>query len=151
MAYLTLRAVQFDQTTVSANLRIMCREEVGQSLQGRVRFLLRVRLQHGNHSDCSSGALSDRRRWLGIFAVAQLTQLPDQHVHVLPDPICGMPGGSSTPKMDLRTGLRVPRTRSTLRRWIFQEDQGSFFRLFQESRAPCQRMRYFRKQENSIS
>jgi hypothetical protein len=122
VAYLTLRAVQFDQTPVSANLRIICREEVGQSLQGRVRFLLRARLQHGNHSDCSSGALSDRRRWLGIFAVAQLTELPDQHAHVLPDPIRGMPGGSSTPKIDLITGFRVPRTKSPLRRCIFQED-----------------------------
>jgi hypothetical protein len=60
----------------------------------------------------ASGALSDRWRGLGIFAVAQLTQLPDQHVYVLPDPICGMPGGSSTPKIDLRTRFRVPRTES---------------------------------------
>jgi hypothetical protein len=55
-------------------LRIVSREEVGQSLQGRVRFLLGVRLQDGNRSECSSGALSGR--WLGlglgIFAVAQL-------------------------------------------------------------------------------
>jgi len=75
--YLTLRAVQCDQTTVSITLSIMCMDEVGQSLQGRVRFLLRVRLQHGNRIDCSSGALSDRWRGLGIFAVAQLTRLPD--------------------------------------------------------------------------
>ena len=45
---------------------------MGQSLQGRVRFLLRVRLQHGNCLDCSSGAFSARRWGLGIFALAAL-------------------------------------------------------------------------------
>jgi hypothetical protein len=72
-------------------------EEVGQSLQERVRFVLRVRLQHGNNLDCSAGAFSARRRWLGIFAVAALTRLPNKHVHVLFDPICGMPEGRSAP------------------------------------------------------
>jgi hypothetical protein len=71
-----LIVLQFDQTTVGATLRIMCREEVGQSLQGRVRFVLRVRLQHGNYLDCSSGAFSARRRGMGIFAVAALTRRP---------------------------------------------------------------------------
>jgi hypothetical protein len=94
--YLTLRAVQCDQTTIWATPRIMCREEVGQSLQGRVRFILRVRLQHGNYLDCSSSTISARRRGLGIFAVAQLAQPPDKYAHVLPDPICGMPEGKST-------------------------------------------------------
>ena len=68
-----LSAVQCDQTTIWATPRIRCREEVGQSFQGRVRFLLRVRLQHGNYLDCSSGAFSARRRRLGIFALAALT------------------------------------------------------------------------------
>jgi hypothetical protein len=34
---------------------------------------------------------------LGIFAVAALTRLPDKHVHVLVDPIGGMPRGRSAP------------------------------------------------------
>ncbi len=96
--YLTLGVVQSAQTTVRATLRIMCREEVGQSLQGRVRFLLRRRFQHGNNSDCPAGAFSARRRGLGIFAVApELTRLPNQHVHVLFDPLCGVPGAVSAP------------------------------------------------------
>jgi len=61
--------------------RIMCRDEVGQSLQGRVRFVLRVRLQHVNNSDCYIGAISARRRGLGIFAVASLTRMPHKHAH----------------------------------------------------------------------
>jgi hypothetical protein len=73
-----LTVVQCDQTTVWATLRIVCSEEVGQSLQGRVRFLLRVRLQHGNNPDCSSGTFSARRRRMGIFAVAQLKQLHNE-------------------------------------------------------------------------
>jgi hypothetical protein len=89
--------LQFDQTTVCATLRIMCREEVGQSLQGRVRFVLRVRLQHGNYLDCSSGAFSARRRGMGIFAVAALTRLPNKHAHVLFAPICGKHEGRSAP------------------------------------------------------
>jgi hypothetical protein len=88
--YLTLRAVQCDQTTIWATPRIMCREEVGQSLQGRVRFLLRVRLQHVNNIDCSSGTISARRRGLGIFAVAQLAQLPD--TCRVSSPICTVVG-----------------------------------------------------------
>jgi hypothetical protein len=71
------RAVQCDQTTVLATLRIMCREEVGQSLQGRVCFVLRVRLQRVNNIDCSCGAFSAWWRGLGIFAMAPLTRLPD--------------------------------------------------------------------------
>jgi hypothetical protein len=94
--YLTLRAVQCDQTTIWATPRIMCREEVGQSLQGRVRFLLRVRLQHGNYLDCSSGSISGWRRGLGIFEVAQLTRLLDKHVQMLHDLICGIAKGRST-------------------------------------------------------
>jgi hypothetical protein len=86
-----LSAVQCEQTTVWATLRITCREEVGQSLQRRVRFLLRVRLQHGNYLDCSTGAISARRRGLGIFAVAALTSLPDKHARVLIDPFRLMP------------------------------------------------------------
>lgn len=74
-----LTVLKSDQTSVWATLRIMRKEEVGQSLQGRVRFVLRVRLQHGNYRDCSIGALSARRRGLGIFAVAALTRLPDKH------------------------------------------------------------------------
>ena len=35
-----LTVLQCDQTTVLANLKIICREEVGQSLQGQVRFVL---------------------------------------------------------------------------------------------------------------
>src|ERR1039458_8734679 len=79
--YLTLWAVQCDQTTTRATPRIMCREEVGQSLQGRVRFLLRVRLQHVNNIDCSSSSFFAWWRGVGIFAVAQLAQLPDKHLH----------------------------------------------------------------------
>jgi hypothetical protein len=71
------RVLQCDQTTVCASLRIVCSEEVGQSYQGRVRFVLRVRLQHGNNLDCSSGAFSAWGRGLGIFAVAALTRLPN--------------------------------------------------------------------------
>ena len=95
--YLTLRAVQCDQTAIWATPRIVYREELGQSLQGRVRFLLRVRLQHGNYLDCSSGTISDRWWRLGIFAVAQLTQLLDEHVQMLHDPVCGIAEGKSTP------------------------------------------------------
>ena len=58
--------------------RIMCRDEVGQSLKGRVRFVLRVRLQHVNNSDCYRGSFSARRRGLGIFAVASLTRMPNK-------------------------------------------------------------------------
>jgi hypothetical protein len=65
---------QCDQTTVWATLRIVCSEEVGPSLQGRVRFLLGVRLQHGNNPDCPSGTFSARRRRMGIFALAQLNK-----------------------------------------------------------------------------
>ncbi len=79
--------IHCDQTTVWATLRIMCREEVGQSLQGRIRFVLRVRLQHGNNLDYSPGAFSARRRGLGIYTVATLTRLPYKHVHVLLEPM----------------------------------------------------------------
>jgi hypothetical protein len=64
----------------------MCREEVGQSLQGRVRFVLRVRLQHGNNLDCSSGAFSARRRGLGLFAVAAVTPVPGGRRKLLHSP-----------------------------------------------------------------
>src|ERR1700733_9148237 len=96
-----------------ATLRIMCREEVGQSLQGRVRFLLRVRLQHGNSFDCSRSAFSARRRWLGIFAVAQLRRLPDKYVQTLVDPICGIAEGRSTAKIDRDIILRFRKRKST--------------------------------------
>jgi hypothetical protein len=114
--------VQCDQTTVLATLKIMCREEVGQSLQGRLRFLLRVRLKHVNNIDCCCGAFSARRRGLGIFAVAPLTRPPDIHARILLDPICWIAEGGSTPKIDRRDISQVPRTKSTLRRCIFQED-----------------------------
>jgi len=55
--------------------------EVGQLPQGQVRFVSRMRLQHGNNRNCSSSAFSARRRGLGIFAVAALTQLPNKFVH----------------------------------------------------------------------
>jgi hypothetical protein len=38
--HLTLVAVECDQTIVWATLKIMCREKVGQPLQGQVRFVL---------------------------------------------------------------------------------------------------------------
>src|SRR3984957_14418738 len=88
---------QCAQTTAYATPRIICREEVGQSLQGRVRFFLRVRLQHGNNRDCSGSAFSARWWRLGIFAVARLTQLPNKHLHALFESICGTPRGTSTP------------------------------------------------------
>ena len=91
LSLVPLGVVQCDQTTFWATPRIMCREEVGQSLQGRVRFLLRVRLQHGNYLDCSIGAFSARRWGLGIFALAALTSQPDKHVHVLFDPFSRIP------------------------------------------------------------
>ena len=94
--YLTLGAVQCDQTSVWPTPRIMCREEVGQSLQRRVPFLLRRRSQNGNNLDRSTGALSARRWWMGIFAVARLARLPNEQ---LLDPICGMPGAVSGPKL----------------------------------------------------
>src|ERR1035438_5772931 len=93
-------------------VRITCREEVGQSLQGRVRFLLRVRSQHVNSIDCSRGTFSDRWRGLGIFAVAQLTRLPDKQVQTPLDPICGIAEGRSTPKIDRGYLSQVPRKRS---------------------------------------
>jgi hypothetical protein len=40
-------------------------EELGQSLQGRVRFVLRVRLRRGNDLGCSIGAFSARRSGAG--------------------------------------------------------------------------------------
>ena len=86
--YLTLRAVQCDQTIVWTTNSIMCRQDVGQSLQGRVRFVLRVRLQHGNDPDCSTGAFSARRRGLGIFAVASLTRLANKPALVRADLFC---------------------------------------------------------------
>ena len=90
---------QCDQTTVRATLKIMCREEVGQSLQGRVRFVLRVRLQHGNDPDYSVGAFSARRRGLGIFAVAaELTLLSNNHLHACSLILfAGCLGGRSAP------------------------------------------------------
>jgi len=88
-------AVQCDQTSACATHRIMYREEVGQSLQGQVRFVLRVRLQHGNNRDCSAGTFSARRRGLGIFAVAALARLTNKHIQVLFHTICGTPGGRS--------------------------------------------------------
>jgi hypothetical protein len=88
--------VQCAQTSVRVTLRIMVREEVGQSLQGRVRFLERRRFQHGNSLDRSTGAISARRWWMGIFAVAsELTRRPNQHLRL--DPTCAMPKGVSSP------------------------------------------------------
>jgi hypothetical protein len=92
-----LAPVQCDQTIVWTTHRITYREEVGKSLQGRVRFLLPVRLQHGNYLDCSSGAFSARWWRLGIFAVAQLTRLRNKFVHVPFSSIYGMPGESAPP------------------------------------------------------
>jgi hypothetical protein len=89
--------VQCEQTAVWAILRIMFREEVGQSRQGRVRFVLRVRLQYGNNLDRCGGAFFSWRRWLGIFAVAALTRSPNKYVHALFDPICWMSEGRSPP------------------------------------------------------
>jgi hypothetical protein len=90
-----LTVFQRDQTSVWTTLSIICREEVGQSLQGQVRFVLRVRLQHGNYRNCSIGALSARRRGLGIFAVAALTRLLDKYVNVLIAPVCATFEGKS--------------------------------------------------------
>ena len=84
---------------VLATLKIMCREEVGQSLQGRVRFVLRVRLQHGNNRDRSTGAFSARRRGLGIFAVAALKRITNRDLAVLLDPACVMPAGNAAPNL----------------------------------------------------
>ena len=92
-----LWAVQCKQTTVWAARRIMSREGVGQSLQGQVRFILRMKSQNRNNLDCSAGAFSARRRGLGIFAVAALTRLQNKSVHVLLDPNCGMAGGRAAP------------------------------------------------------
>jgi hypothetical protein len=89
--------VQFDQTTICVTPRIVCKEEVGQSLQGPVRFIVRVRLQRGNYLDCSSGTISARRRGLGLFKVAQLTQHRDKHVQMLHDPICEIAESRSAP------------------------------------------------------
>ena len=83
-----LTVVQYEQTTVWATLRIMHREEVRQSLQGRVHFILLGRLRHGNNLDRSTGAVFARWRWVGIFAVAPLTRLTDNRVNMLLDPIC---------------------------------------------------------------
>ena len=78
--------VQCEQKTAQATRRIMCREEVGQSFQGRVRFLLRARLQHGNSSDRFVGAFSARWRRLGIFTVAPLAPLLDKLGHIFATP-----------------------------------------------------------------
>jgi len=51
----------------------MSREEVGPSLQGQVRFVLRGRLHNGDNPDCSAGAFSARWRGMGIFEVAALS------------------------------------------------------------------------------
>jgi hypothetical protein len=52
---------------------------VGQSLQGRVLFVLRVRLQH---------------------AVAALTRVPNKHEKVLFDHMFGMHGGKISSELD---------------------------------------------------
>jgi hypothetical protein len=75
-------------------------EEVGQSLQGRVCFSLRARLQHGNNLDCPIGTFFARRRWMGIYAVAPLMRRPDKHGPTLLSPFCGIAEGRSTPKID---------------------------------------------------
>jgi hypothetical protein len=62
-----LQVSQRDQTTARATFKIMCREEVGPSLQGPTRFLLRRRLQLGNNRHCSVGAFSAMRRGLGVI------------------------------------------------------------------------------------
>ena len=97
LSLVPLRAVQCDQTTIWGTPRITCREEVGQSLQRRVRFLLRVRLQHGNYLDCFIGSISARRWGLGLFAMAALTRLPNKHLQMRHDPICGIAEGRSAP------------------------------------------------------
>ena len=126
-----LTVVQCDQTTATHTLRITRRDEVGQSFQGRVRFVWGVRLQHGNSLDCSAGALSARRRRLGIFSLARLTRLSHQHVHALFDPVCAISEGErSAPRPDRRRRYRLarsftfstPRTKSTLQRCVLQED-----------------------------
>lgn len=83
-----LTMIRYDQTVVWETPRITCSEEVGQSLQGRVCFLLRVRLQHGNSLDCPIGTFSARRRGMGIFEVAPLTRLPDKYGQTLLYPVC---------------------------------------------------------------
>jgi len=104
-----LKVVQCEQTTTLATLRIRCREEVEQSLQGRVRFVLRMRLQHGNHLDCFIGALSARGRWLGIFAVATLTRLCPKHMRDMCGPVCGMLEERSAPKSKPHSQITVRR------------------------------------------
>jgi hypothetical protein len=89
--------LQCDQTIVGTPLRIMYREEVGQSLQRQVRFLLRGRLQHVNNINCSGGSISARWRGLGLFTVAAVTQLQVEHAHSLLCPICGTPAGRPDP------------------------------------------------------
>ena len=106
-----LMVVQCEQTAVWATLRIMCREEVGRSLQRQVRFVLSVRLQHVNNLDCSTGAFSARRRGLGIFALAALTWMPDKHVHAPFDPICGLPEGRSASN-SIRNSLLIVQRRA---------------------------------------
>jgi hypothetical protein len=76
----------------------MCKKEAGQPLQGQVRFVLRVRLQHGNNRTCSVMAFTARLRRLGIFAVAALTLLLDKRVNVLIAFVCVTPGGRSASK-----------------------------------------------------
>jgi hypothetical protein len=132
-----------------ATLRVMCREEVGQSLQGRVRFLLQMRSQYVNDIDRSSGSFAARWRGLGIFAVAQLTRLPDKHVQTLLDPICGIAEGISTPKIDRVYLSQVPQTKSAYNDVSSKKTKVYLYLAFQESRARCPLTRYYRKPKSS--
>lgn len=96
LGYYPTTVRQCDQTTVWITRRVMCREEVGQSLQGQVRLVLRVRLQHGNNRDRVVGGFSARWWWLGIFAVEALRRLPNKHVPVR-DPFMAVPRNVSHP------------------------------------------------------
>ena len=53
----------------------------------------------------------------GGLGVQQLwnrcSTLPEKHMNVLLDSVCGIPGESSNPKIDLRTLFPVSRTKST--------------------------------------
>ena len=65
-----LEVIYSDQTSVVATSILLLSEEAKRLFQWPVRFLLQVRLQDGNHIDCSLSAVLIRWWGLGILALA---------------------------------------------------------------------------------
>ena len=97
-------------------------------------------IQHGNNPDCSISAFSDWRRRLGLFAVAQLTQLTNKLVHLPFDPICGASRGErSAPWIDRGdvSSFSAPRTKSNRGDAFSRKTKVVSLLCFQERRALC--------------